>query len=180
MPPRAALRGAQLTLSYDRKQIILKRNEVSEELGGQYVELYDFPNRPLEVRWKGHSLPYRVFAKDQRVSQTAIAENKRLGVMCFARSRCSRRPIRLPRCRPTAVRAAIRSEAEESTGQTTKKARHRQKRWRCRSDGKHGRPTIKLSVSHPSHSPWTPPNNGGSHIPTARRRLYTVTSTWQK
>ena len=71
--------GAQLTLSYDRKQIILERNELSEELGGQYVELYDFPDRPLEVRWKGHSLPYRVFAKDQRVSHTAIVENKRLG-----------------------------------------------------------------------------------------------------
>ena len=71
--------GAQLTLSYDRKQIILERNEVSEELGGQYVELYDFPDRPLEVRWKGHSLPYRVFQKDQRVSHTAIVENKRLG-----------------------------------------------------------------------------------------------------
>ena len=71
--------GAQLTLSYDRKQIILERNEVSEELAGQYVELYDFPDRPLEVRWKGHLLPYRVFAKDQRVSHTAIVENKRLG-----------------------------------------------------------------------------------------------------
>jgi hypothetical protein len=31
------------------------------------------------VRWKGHSLPYRVFSKDQRVSHTAIIENKRLG-----------------------------------------------------------------------------------------------------
>ena len=71
--------GAQLTLSCDRKQIILERNEVSEELGGQYVELYDFPDRPREVRWKGHSLSYRVFAKDQRVSHTTIVENKRLG-----------------------------------------------------------------------------------------------------
>ena len=30
------------------------------------------------MRWKGHSLPYRVFSKDQRVSHTAIVENKRL------------------------------------------------------------------------------------------------------
>jgi transposase len=69
----------QLTLSYDRKQIILERSDLSESLAGQYVELYDFPNRPMEVRWKGHSLPYRVFSKDQRVSHTAIVENKRLG-----------------------------------------------------------------------------------------------------
>jgi len=71
--------GAQLTISYDRKQIILERNEVTEELAGKYVELYDFFDRPLEVRWKGVALPYRVFSKDQRVTHTAIVENKRLG-----------------------------------------------------------------------------------------------------
>ena len=71
--------GAQLTFDYDRKQIILERSEISENLGGQYVELYDFANRPLEVKWKGLLLPYRVFSKDQRVSHTAVVENKRLG-----------------------------------------------------------------------------------------------------
>jgi hypothetical protein len=69
----------QLTLSYDRKQIILDRNELSLKLAGQYVEVYDFAGRNIKVRWKGHSLPYRVFSKDQRVSHTAIVENKRLG-----------------------------------------------------------------------------------------------------
>ena len=29
--------GAQLTMSYDRKQIILDRSEVTEELAGKYV-----------------------------------------------------------------------------------------------------------------------------------------------
>ena len=69
----------QLSLAYDRKQIILERSELADKLAGQYVELYDFTDRPLEVRWMGHSLPYRVFSKDQRVSHTAIVENKRLG-----------------------------------------------------------------------------------------------------
>ena len=68
----------QLAMSYDRKQIILERSPVSEKLGGQYVELYDYPDRPLEVRWKGVSLPYRVFEKDRRVSHAAVIENKRL------------------------------------------------------------------------------------------------------
>jgi hypothetical protein len=36
-------------------------------------------DRRLEVRWKGQGPPYRVFDKDQRVSHTAILENKRLG-----------------------------------------------------------------------------------------------------
>ena len=70
--------GQQLTLAYDRRQIILERSDLADGLAGQYVEIYDFADRPLEVRWKGHSLPYRVFSKDQRVSHTAIVENKRL------------------------------------------------------------------------------------------------------
>ncbi len=41
---------------------------MSEELGGQYVDLYDFPDGRLEVRSKGRVLPYRTFDKDQRVS----------------------------------------------------------------------------------------------------------------
>ncbi len=68
----------QLTLSYERKLLILERNEITEELGGKYVEVYAFPNGQLEVRSNGHVLPYRVFNKDQRVSPTAIVERKRL------------------------------------------------------------------------------------------------------
>jgi hypothetical protein len=71
--------GSQLTLSYDRKRIILERNPTSEDLGGKYVDVYDFPDGRLEVRSKGLLLPYRIFSKDQRVSHTAIVENKRLG-----------------------------------------------------------------------------------------------------
>jgi hypothetical protein len=70
--------GQQLTLAYDRRQIILERSDLADGLAGQYVEIYDFADRPPEVRWKGHSLPCRVFSKDQRVSHTAIVENKRL------------------------------------------------------------------------------------------------------
>ena len=69
----------QLSLAYDRRQIILDRSELADKLAGQYVEVYDFAESSLEVRWKGHSLPYRVFSKDQRVSHTAVVENKRLG-----------------------------------------------------------------------------------------------------
>ena len=71
--------GNQLTLTYDRKRIILERNATSEDLGGKYVDVYDFPDGRLEVRFKGLLLPYSIFSKDQRVSHTAIIENKRLG-----------------------------------------------------------------------------------------------------
>ena len=52
---------------------------MSEELCGKYVDLYDFPDGTLEVRSKGHVLPYRAFDKEQRVNPAAIVENKRLG-----------------------------------------------------------------------------------------------------
>ena len=71
--------GAQLTFHYDRKQIVLELTELSKGLAGKYVELYDFADHPLEVRWNGKLLPYQVFSKDQRVTHTAVVENKRLG-----------------------------------------------------------------------------------------------------
>lgn len=70
--------GAQLTFHYNRKQIILEQTDVTKSLGGHYIEVYDFFDRPLEVRWKGHLLPYRIFDKDQRVRPADIVENKRL------------------------------------------------------------------------------------------------------
>ena len=49
--------GAQLTFHYDRKQIILEQTELLKGLAGKYVELYDFNDRPLEVRWKDMLIP---------------------------------------------------------------------------------------------------------------------------
>jgi transposase len=71
--------GQQLSFSYERRQIILERNDISSGLVGKYVDTYDFADGRLEVRWKGCALPYTVFDKDQRVTHTAIVENKRLG-----------------------------------------------------------------------------------------------------
>ena len=71
--------GAQLTFHYDREQIILEQTDVAKSLEGQFVKLFDHRDKPLEIRWRGHVLPYRVFSKDQRVSHTAIVENKHLG-----------------------------------------------------------------------------------------------------
>ncbi len=71
--------GAQLTLSYDRKLITLIRNEMTEGIADQYVEIYHFADGRVDVRWKGVSLPYAVFDKEQRISQAAVVENKRLG-----------------------------------------------------------------------------------------------------
>lgn len=69
----------QLSLSYERRQIMLEKNDISCGLVGKYVEIYEFADGRVDVRWKACSLPYTVFDKEQRVTHTAITENKRLG-----------------------------------------------------------------------------------------------------
>jgi hypothetical protein len=57
------------------------------------VEIYDFPDGRLEVRWKGRLLPYSAFDKLQRVSHAAIIENKRLGeILAWIKERQDRQP----------------------------------------------------------------------------------------
>jgi hypothetical protein len=60
-------------------KLTLKPEGIAIRLRGKMVEIYDFPDGRLEVRWKGRSLPYSAFDKLQRVSHAAIVENKRLG-----------------------------------------------------------------------------------------------------
>ena len=69
----------QLVLNYSRMKLTLKPEGLAVGLRGKMVEIYDFPDGRLEVRWKGRSLPYSAFDKLQRVSHAAIVENKRLG-----------------------------------------------------------------------------------------------------
>ncbi len=67
--------------SYDRLRIILAENEITRELPGKYVDSHEFADGRLEFRWKGVSLPYSVFDKDQRVTYAAITENKHLSAV---------------------------------------------------------------------------------------------------
>jgi hypothetical protein len=71
----------QLAFSYERKRIILQENEVTRGLAGKYVDSHAFADGRLEFRWKGVSLPYSAFDKDQRVTHAAITENKHLGAV---------------------------------------------------------------------------------------------------
>ena len=66
-------------VSYDRKRIMLTRNEVTEGYRRSAGGDLQFPDDQLDVRWRGPSLPYVVFGKEQRVSQAGVVENKRLG-----------------------------------------------------------------------------------------------------
>ena len=77
--------GQQLTLTCERKRILLEETEVTRGLVGRYVDTYAFPDGRLDVRWQGLSLPYRAFDPDQqRVTHAAITENKRLSAVLEA------------------------------------------------------------------------------------------------
>jgi hypothetical protein len=85
--------GQQLTLSFERKRIMLARTELTSGLAGHYVDLFVFADGRVDVRWKGLSLPYTVFDKEQRVSHAAIVGNKRLGeALTFIKAQQEARP----------------------------------------------------------------------------------------
>ena len=73
--------GQQLAFSYDRRRILLEETEIARGLPGKYVDSYEFADGRLEFRWKGISLPYSAFDKDQRVTHAAITENKHLSAV---------------------------------------------------------------------------------------------------
>jgi transposase len=83
----------QLVVNYSRMKLTLKPEGLAVRLRGKMVEIYDFPDGRLEVRWKGRSLPYSAFDKLQRVSHAAIVENKRLGeVLAWIKQQQDRQP----------------------------------------------------------------------------------------
>lgn len=71
--------GKSLVVHYERMKFILEDSEHARSAIGRYVETYSYPDRPLKIRWKGISLPYRIFdPAQQRVTHAAVTENKRL------------------------------------------------------------------------------------------------------
>jgi len=68
-----------LTLQYDNILFMIEPSEFAQAAIGQRVEVVDFPDGRLEVRYKGRSMPYRTFDRLRRVTETAVLENERLG-----------------------------------------------------------------------------------------------------
>lgn len=94
--------GAQLTFSYERKRIMLEDNDVTRGLVGKYVETYAYADGRLDIRWKGHSLLYRTFDKDQSVTHAAVVENKRLGdVLAYIKEQQDRHHVGKPKTNST-------------------------------------------------------------------------------
>jgi hypothetical protein len=68
-----------LTLQYDNILFLIEPSEFAQGAIGRRVEVVDFPDGRLEVRYNGRSMPYRTFDRLRRVTETAVLENKRLG-----------------------------------------------------------------------------------------------------
>jgi transposase len=126
----------QLVVNYNQMKLMLKPQGPALRLRGKMVEVYDFPDGRLEVRWKGRPLPYSVFDKLQRVSHAAIVENKRLGeVLAWIKeqqdqqSRFSRIPAGPRRsdqkAGPMKDRALRITQAAKSIGKSARKRRRR-------------------------------------------------------
>ena len=75
-----------LAVHYDRNRLVLEDSEAARAAMGRYVETFAFADGRLDLRWKGISLAYRVYDKDQqRVTHAAVTENKRLSeVLAYA------------------------------------------------------------------------------------------------
>jgi transposase len=99
----------QLVVHYNRMKFTLHPTDITARLVGQEVEVYDFPDGRLEIRWKGLPLVYAVFDQLQRVSHAAIVENKRLSeVLAWIKARQDRLPI------PSGDRAGPRRSGQKS------------------------------------------------------------------
>jgi hypothetical protein len=99
----------QLVVHYNQMKFTLHPTEITARLVGQTVEIFDFPDGRLEIRWKGLSLAYAVFDKLQRVNHAAIVENKRLGeVLAWIKERQDARPI------PSGVGAGPRRSSQKA------------------------------------------------------------------
>jgi transposase len=126
----------QLVVNYNQMKLTLKPQGPALCLRGKMVEVYDFPDGRLEVRWKGRPLPYSAFDKLQRVSHAAIVENKRLGeVLAWIKQQQDRQPrfSRIPagprrsdqKAGPMKDRALRIIEAAKSTRKSAHKRRRR-------------------------------------------------------
>jgi hypothetical protein len=84
----------QLVVNYNRMKFMLRPDKTPAAVAGKPVDIYDFPDGRLEIRWKGLPLPYSVFDHLQRVSHAAIIENKRLGeVLAWIKQQQDKQPL---------------------------------------------------------------------------------------
>lgn len=68
-----------LTLQYDNVLFIVEPSEAAQVAIGKRVNVVDYPDGRIAIRYQGEELAYRTFDKIRKVNQAAVVENKRLG-----------------------------------------------------------------------------------------------------
>ncbi len=81
-----------LVVHYKRRRHHIKVSAQTKEYAGCMCQIFEWADGRLVLRSGGVDLPYRFFDKDQRVTQAAIVENKRLAAALeFIRERQNER-----------------------------------------------------------------------------------------
>lgn len=108
--------GANLTLSYANKRVMLEVNEISRGLVGRYVDVCEFADGRLQVQADGLALPHTVFEKNQRVTHAAVTGKKHLGaVLAWIKAEQEKTPPKV-KTKRTSARNAYRKTGRRSPG----------------------------------------------------------------
>jgi hypothetical protein len=73
--------SASLTLQYDKVLYLVVPSEENQRLAGKRMNVIDYPDARIAIRYEGRELPYREFDKLTHVHQGEVVPHKRLGAM---------------------------------------------------------------------------------------------------
>jgi hypothetical protein len=73
--------SASLTLQYDKVLYLVDPSPENQRLAGKRVNVIDYPDGRIAIRYEGQELAYREFDKLTHVHQGEVVPNKRLGAM---------------------------------------------------------------------------------------------------
>jgi len=73
--------SASLTLQYDKVLYLVEPLPENQRLAGKRVNVIDYPDGRIAIRYEGRDLPYREFDKLTHVHQGEVVPHKRLGAM---------------------------------------------------------------------------------------------------
>ena len=71
----------ELTIHFQRGLYLIESSPATLELRGRRCQVHSFADGHIELRYRGHSLPFRAFEENRRVTQGDIVANKRLGAV---------------------------------------------------------------------------------------------------
>jgi len=60
---------------------LLKPGDLSRKLPRKQVQVFDFPDGTIDIRYQGRSLPFSTFDKVRQVKQAELVGNKWLGAV---------------------------------------------------------------------------------------------------